>query len=153
MDIDYLSHHTEHMKTVADWVYNEFVVNSPRTASYERVLSNFQNTFDDRLPVTYVAVIDGICAGTVSIVTNDLKTQTARSPWLAAVFVRPAYRNRGLAAVLISRAHEDARRFGFSELYLRTEHAAPYYKRLGWEAVCEAADEYGIQTLVMKYTL
>jgi predicted N-acetyltransferase YhbS len=116
-------------------------------------VESFKDASDDRLPLRYAALIGGECAGTVSIVSNDLKTQDELSPWLAAVFVRPDFRSRGIAKALIRRASADAKRLGYGILYLRTEHAAGYYERLGWVHVRDADDEYGIHTSVYRYTL
>ncbi len=37
---------------------------------------------------------------------------------------------------------------GFDKLYLRTEHASRYYKRLGWEFIYQTIDEFGLETQV-----
>jgi thiamine pyrophosphokinase len=153
MIIDFLSRNPEHIETAARWIYDEFIAGTPRTASYERVLENLKGSGDTRLPLTYLALIGGECVGTVSVVMNDLKTQETLSPWLAAVVVRPDYRGRGIAEALIRRACADAKRLGYGILYLRTEYAGGYYKRLGWEHVCDTDDEYGIRTSVYRYQL
>lgn len=153
MVIDYLCKSPEHIETVARWIYNEFVLGTPRTASFDKILENLEAACDNRVPLRYVALVGGECAGTVSLVANDLKTQDELSPWIAAVYVRPDFRGRGFAAALIGRACADAKRLGYGIVYLRTEHAAGYYERLGWAHVRDTDDEYGIHTSVYRYTL
>lgn len=146
MFIDYLCRHPEYADTVAQWVYSDFVANSPRTATLDKITHNFRNTSEMAWPVTLVAIEDNCCVGTASIFGNDLKTQNILTPWLAAVFVAPEFRKRGIAATLIERASATAKELGYRVLYLRTEHTALYYERRGWEFVRHDVDECGIDT-------
>lgn len=150
MNIDYLCRHPEHADNVALWIYNEFVVNSPRIAALDTLKNRFQNTSETEWPITFIAIEGCQCVGTVSIVGNDLKTQNALTPWLASVIVSPEYRKRGIASTLINHACSAAKALGFEKIYLRTEHAAQYYERLGWVFVRHAVDEYGIDTDVYQ---
>lgn len=148
--IDYLCRHAEYADTVAQWIYSTFVINSPRTATLDKIVQNFKSTSETEWPVTFVAIEGGRCVGTVSIFGNDLKTQSELKPWLAAIIVSPEFRKQGIGSALISRACSVAKALGYGILYLRTEHAAQYYERLGWEFVGHAVDEYGIDTDVYK---
>lgn len=153
MDIDYLSRHPQYTETVAHLIYSAFVVNTPRTAKLDKITDNLRKAGETESPITFVAIENGQCVGTVSIFSNDLKTQSALSPWLAAVIVCPEFRNQGIASSLIKHACSVAKSLGFGVIYLRTEHAAQYYERLGWEYVRHTADEYGIETDVYKLNL
>jgi thiamine pyrophosphokinase len=153
MTIDYLSNRPEYIETVASWIFTEFVISTPRTAPYEKILRNFSNTHRSELPVTLVAIEDGECIGTVSVFMNDFKTQSQLTPWLAALYVVPEYRGRGVAKNLIGHVYFIAKQLKYRCLYLRTEHASGYYERLGWSFVCRATDEYGIETDVYKYLI
>jgi thiamine pyrophosphokinase len=153
MTIDYLCNHPEHIETVASWVYSEFVENIARKAPYKKILLNFSNTYMSELPVTLIALDNGECIGTVSIFHNDLKTQDELTPWLAALYVAPAHRNRGAAKKLIKRVYSIAKQLQYSCIYLRTEHASGYYKKLGWEFAFHTVDGCGIETDVYKHLI
>lgn len=151
--IDFLCRYPQYTDSVAGWIYSTFVVNSPRTATLDKIIQNLKKASETEFPITFVAIENRECIGTVSIFSNDLKTQSDLTPWLAAVIVRPEFRNRGVAAALIKHACGVAKSLGFSTIYLRTEHAAQYYERLGWEFICSAVDENGIETAVYKLSL
>lgn len=150
MYIDYLCNHSGHISTVTNWIYSEFVVKAKGTFSLDNLVEYFENTKLKSFPITLIAVIDGECVGTVSIFQNDLKTQSELTPWLASLYVNPYFRGRGIAKTLINKVQQIVKDLGFKELYLRTEHASEYYRRLGWEFVYKTHDEKGQETEVFK---
>jgi len=150
--IDYLCNCTEHINTVSKWIHSEFVVKTGGSLSLGEVVEYLSNTNTTTFPITLVAVIENQCVGTISIFENDLKTQKELTPWLASLYVSELYRGQGIAEKLINRVQEIIKELGFETLYLRTEHASEYYKRLGWEFVYKTKDEKGQETEVFKIT-
>jgi len=55
------------------------------------------------------------------------------------VLVSPEYRRQGIGSALCSRATEEARRLGVSDLYLFTFNKQGLYTRLGWSLLEEAS--------------
>ena len=84
---------------------------------------------------------NGQCVGTVSLVENDLKCRSI-TPWLAALIVRGDVRCCGIGQQLIGCVQELARQMGYSERYLRTEHASGYDRKRGWQYVETCEDLY-----------
>lgn len=153
MYIDYLCNHPEHINTVANWIYDEFVIKAKGTLSLGTVIEYFGNTQLKSFPITLIALVDGECTGTVSIFKNDLKTQRDLTPWLASLYVNPHYRGKGIAKELINKVQQVVKELGFKELYLRTEHTSEYYRRLGWNFVYKTHDEKGQETEVFKISI
>lgn len=153
MIIDYLCRHPQYIKKTAQWTYDEFIRNTPRTADFNRVLAHFSSTSQTAFPITYIALVNQQCAGTVSIVHNDLKTQSDLTPWLAALYVSPEMRCQGIAQQLIAEACRCAEALGYKALYLRTEHTSAYYRRLDWDFVYHTTDDVGIETDIFKMML
>lgn len=149
--VSYLCCHTEFIETVSHWIYTEFVGPTVRTTSLEQLKEHFSTTYTDKLPITLVCILDNQCAGTVSLFQNDLKSQEVLTPWLAALFVPPAYRSRGIAQKLITHVEQVAKILGYDAIYLRTEHAAGLYRQLGWEHLFDATDENNIKTSIFRY--
>jgi len=150
--VDNLNKHPELIPDVAGDVYDNFIRDSIDDTTYEQVLSAFHNCYENKLPVRMVAIVDNKCAGSVSLIENDLSCRNY-SPWLAAINVREQYRNNGIGEELVNRIKEAARVLGYKELFLRTEHASDYYRKLGWEYLESCDDEFGDKPDVFKISL
>lgn len=91
------------------------------------------------VPCVFVAHLDGKLAGTASLVADDeLPDAHEPGPWVAAVFVTPPARRKGVGEALVRAAVERAAELGFDEVYLYTESGVDWYEDLGWESVREA---------------
>ena len=73
--------------------------------------------------------------GTAGLVRDDLEARPDLTPWLAGVFVEPAFRGRGYATALIRRVETFARAASVPAMWLYTGTAEPFYARLGWRRV------------------
>ena len=142
----------EHIKTAAKWIYDEFIEGIRPGILLDMLIKGYNNSGKDKLPVTLVAIEDSFCAGVISLVANDLKVRE-HTPWLSSLYVRPAYRKKGIGEELVEAIKETARKLGYNELYLRTEHAQEYYIKLGWEEIETLTDEFGLITTVFKTEL
>jgi len=144
MKIEYLRDHIGFARTVAKWLHDEFVCGIRDDISYEYVLSSILECNKQALPIRLVALTEGKCAGTASLVFNDLKCRDY-TPWLAALYVEAGHRNQGIGLLLIDAVKDIARQLGYDKLYLRTEHASGYYRKLGWEFVETCIDSFNLQ--------
>lgn len=153
MQLAYLSDHPEYVSVVSQWVYEEFVVKENGTSPLEKSLEKFSHTYPDVFPVTLIALEGEVCAGTVTLYDNDLETQHELTPWLGSLYVPPEHRGRGIAKELIRQALSKTRSMGYPVLYLRTEHAAEYYRALGWVFVQKTKDERERKTEVFQFQL
>lgn len=57
----------------------------------------------DQIPLTLVASLNRCPVGTATLLAHDVETEEwpDLTPWLAAVYVMPEYRRRGVGAALI----------------------------------------------------
>ena len=150
MKIEYLSDNIAFAGQVARWIYDEFIENMRIGITYDEVLSNIKNCHKTELPIRLVAIVGEECAGTVSIVQNDLKCREY-TPWLAALYVDKAFRNHKIGERLISCVKDIVKDLGYSELYLRTEHASGYYRKLKWQFVESCEDHFNLKPDVFKF--
>jgi GNAT superfamily N-acetyltransferase len=74
-------------------------------------------------------------AGTVGLVRTDLEARPDLTPWLAGLFVKPAFRGRGYATALVRQVEAFARAASVPVLWLYTSTYEPFYLRLGWHRV------------------
>ncbi len=128
----------ESAKIIATWCFTEFEEANRdfdlySVNEYERdLLTNY--THCDRIPLTLVALTtDGIACGTISLDTNDLNSHLHLSPWMASLYVAPAFRGRGIATLLMCKLKAIAIILKISTLYLwTTQHHQNLYIKHGW---------------------
>jgi N-acetylglutamate synthase-like GNAT family acetyltransferase len=81
-----------------------------------------------------------------------MDSRRALSPWLAAVFVDPAYRRQGIGRRLCREVEARARRLEFEKLHLFTPDRERFYERMGWSTV--ERDVYrGQDVAIMEKTI
>ncbi len=71
--------------------------------------------------------------GTASLSHDDLASRRDLTPWLAGVFVEPAFRHRGYATALVRQVEAFASAASVQTLWLYTSTAEPLYAGLGWQ--------------------
>ena len=80
--------------------------------------------------------LDGetIVAG-LGVIENDFHDRKDLSPNVCAVYTDEAYREQGIAGLLLNTVVADLRIKGISPLYLVTDHTG-FYERYGWRFLC-----------------
>lgn len=85
------------------------------------------------LPVVLVAHDNGEFVGTASLIEDDeLPDAHEPGPWVAAVFVRDDYRQRGIGTQLVRQLVEQAAVRDIEKIYLYTENGMRWYESMGW---------------------
>ena len=88
------------------------------------------------IPAALVAAAGERFLGTVSLIDNDMDERPGFSPWIAARWVDPAHRRRGVGAALVRAAAARAFEAGFPTVYLcATPDNTPFYFPLGWQQI------------------
>lgn len=82
------------------------------------------------LPLTLVALSGEDLCGTVSL-RPEFAGQPG--PWVAALFVLPEHRDRGVAVRLIAAAEQEAKNQGIAAIYFGADDNSGMYGRPGWE--------------------
>lgn len=152
MNIEKLYDAVEMAEKVTKFIYDEFVSKSRSQFTFSDVLGYFKKTNNDKLPMTYVAIENSECIGTVSLFVNDLSTRMDLSPWLAPLVVRHDHRNRGIGEKLVNHALKEARSLGYKKLYLKTENKRGFYHKRGWKYIGQGVDKVGQETELYEYT-
>jgi GNAT superfamily N-acetyltransferase len=151
MKVKHLAEHPDAIPVLAAWVYDQWGHWMPPDTTPETLRREFsRRTVQGQIPETFVAVKDSEPVGTASLVVHDLAERKDLSPWLAAVYVAPDSRNRGIGSALVRAVMDEAMAFGAEELYLFTPDKMSFYSRLGWK-VLEHRKHHGTDVTVMMY--
>jgi len=151
MQIERLSQHKDCIKQLSRWHFDQWgqLTGAHTFDEYVRVLED--SATNGNLPMVLVAIVDGMLAGSATLLTCDLPIRNHLSPWLGQLFVAPQYRSNGIGSSLVRAATVEARSIGYGQLYLYTSGTLPlFYERLGW-SVLEKVDYLGKERSVLYY--
>lgn len=148
--IEHLADHVDAIPTLASWILEEWG-HSFADATFQELVSELERrAVPRRIPETFLALEGDRLVGTASIVAQDLPIRPELSPWLAAVYVVPECRNRGIGTMLARRAMLEAETLGLDKLYLFTPDRRDFYGGLGWH-VREHTAYRGVRVFIMQY--
>ena len=121
---------------ICDWYYNWLGIKN--NESIEEIKCTFEHSLcKNKLPQTFVALIDGEPAGMYQLsMSDDLNSRPDLYPWLINVYVDEKFRGRNVARELMNTVKENAKELGLIELYLYTKHIG-LYEKFGWKFIEE----------------
>jgi GNAT superfamily N-acetyltransferase len=148
LQIEHLLNHPERVRLVAGWIYNEFWRDKPgySVETFEHLLRQANDV--GKIPLSLLAIGDGEPAGTVNLVESDSPSRPSLHPWLAALYVEPRHRGRGIGRALCLALIAEARRPGVSRLYLGSDIPG-FYTALGAEVHEQLTDSF----FVMRFSI
>lgn len=132
MQILNLKEQPRHIAQLAAWHHHEWASLNPGRTLEQRIESMQSYLSDDLIPGTFIATGSNLM-GSAAIVANDMDTRPELTPWLASVFVAPAYRNQGIGSRLVTHVMQQVKAAGIARLYLFTPDRVSFYQRLGWQ--------------------
>ena len=121
---------------ICDWYYNWLGIKN--NESIEEIKCTFEHSLcKNKLPQTFVALIDGEPAGMYQLsMSDDLNSRPDLYPWLINVYVDEKFRGRNVARELMNTVKKNAKKLGLTELYLYTKHVG-LYEKFGWKFIEE----------------
>lgn len=138
------------LATCARWRAEAFSVLAHDGETERAALQAFVASGEGR--VALIATASGSPAGTCLLTPHEIEPNHDVAPWLAGLYVAPAYRRLGIGAVLVRAIEHQARLRGYSRLFLYTTSASAYYLRLGW-TILDRTVWKGFDTALMAIDL
>ncbi len=117
---------------VVDWNYTWWGKGAGK--SLEEVRCTMEHSLNtERLPQTFVALLDGEPVGMYQLsMSDDLNGRPDIYPWLINVYVDENFRKQNVCREMMNTVRENARKANLKELYLYTHHIG-LYEKFGWE--------------------
>ena len=107
---------------------------------------------DSVVPSMWLALEADQLLGTAAVLACDMDTRPELSPWLASVFVLPAFRRQGIGSTLALQVAHEVEAAGYPEIFLFTPDQESLYVRLGWRELSRE-DYRGSEVTVMVKAL
>ena len=147
--IEMLKEYPEYIDTVIDWLNDEFGNDNSRNF-YKGIVEH--SLLDDKLPITFIAIEDGILLGTVGIWRGDLLSRQELFPWLSALVVNSNCRNNGIGQKLQEHVLNYCKSNGYKEIFLYTD-LVDYYEKSGWILFDKGYEYVGSEVCIYKHIL
>lgn len=100
---------------------------------YEDAISNCIKA-DNDLPQWYLLEKENKIIGCAGLITNDFISRGDLYPWVCALFIDKMERGKAYSSLLLNKAKADAKKLGFNNLYLCTNHVG-FYEKYGFKYI------------------
>ncbi|MGG5357639.1 MULTISPECIES: GNAT family N-acetyltransferase [unclassified Enterococcus] len=128
-------------KDSSNWLdYAEKIAEKDWAAADYLAKNMRQGKFADWEAVIIVEEKDRL-AGFCSIVKHDIVDTIDYQPYIATVYVDPAFRGQNLSEKIVSYAEKELKKQGFEKIYIVTQ-LVDFYEKLGYQKIGEANDRF-----------
>ena len=139
----------EFLDTVAERIWRAWWRDSGHPLDYIAGRLRDENLNADPIPFALIAHDGTEFLGTSSLIKADLAERPQFSPWVAAVWVEPQARRRGIGAALVDRATQDCFALGVARAYLCARpQRSGFYESLGWIPIERGVGPYRLSVFI-----
>ena len=104
------------------------------------------------LPQWYILKKSGKTIGCAGLITNDFISRGDLYPWVCALFIEKNERGNAYSSLLLNKAKIDARKSGFKNLYLCTDHIG-FYEKFGFKYIGQGYHPWGEESRIYEIEL
>ncbi|MCZ4091962.1 GNAT family N-acetyltransferase [Sinorhizobium psoraleae] len=110
-----------------------------------------ENLGSGPLPLAIVAHRGSTFVGTASVIASDMEERPQYTPWVAAVWVDPAFRRQGIGGTIVGHAARAAFAAGADTAYLCAVPAkSAFYQGLGWSLHEQDVGDHRLDVFTLK---
>lgn len=106
----------------------------------------------DSLPQWYLLEKSGEIIGCAGLITNDFISRVDLYPWICAVYIDEKHRGNAYSTLLLDKAKYDAKKAGFSYIYLSTSHVG-YYEKYDFKYIGQGYHPWGEESRIYEFQL
>jgi N-acetylglutamate synthase-like GNAT family acetyltransferase len=139
--------HPEYMEQAITYFQNKWADENSMKV-YEDCIAHSITT-DSPLPIWYLMVEESEVIGCAGLITNDFISRGDLWPWICAIYIEERYRGKSLGKEFLSRAKTDAKKAGFTKVYLCTDHAG-YYEKYGFTYIGDGYHPWGSSSRIYE---
>jgi GNAT superfamily N-acetyltransferase len=132
------------------YIQNKWATETSRMV-YEDCITHAITT-SNPLPQWYLLEDESGIIGCAGLITNDFISRMDLYPWVCAVFIDEPHRGKAYGALLLEQAKRDAKKGGFSHLYLCTDLVG-YYEKYGFTYIGTGYQPWGRALRIYGTTL
>lgn len=118
---------------------------------YEDCIKHSINALQ-HLPQWYLLQKDNEIIGCAGLITNDFISRIDLYPWVCAIFIDEQHRGHGYAGLLIEKAKQDSRAFGFKHLNLCTDLVG-FYEKYGFTYIGQGYHPWDEESRIYQLAL
>lgn len=118
---------------------------------WEDCIKNCVNS-DSLLPQWYLLIDNNKILGCAGLIPNDFISRMDLIPWLCSLYIEEEFRGNKYSYMLVEHIEKEAKKLGFSYLYLCTEHIG-FYEKLGFEFVGIGYHLWGNKSRIYKISI
>ncbi|MCX7657103.1 MAG: GNAT family N-acetyltransferase [Oscillospiraceae bacterium] len=150
MQIIGLREHPEYLDKAIHFIFSKWG-NVNNYLCYHDCIEHSIN-IENPLPRWYLLEDNGEIIGCAGLLINDFISRMDLFPWLSSLYVDEGRRGNSLGSLLINHIKEDAKKAGFSTLYLGTEHIG-YFEKFGFQHIGTGYHPWGDSSRIYKIEL
>lgn len=137
----------ESMQKIFEYVFSKW--GSEKTYNlYKDCISHCAVPF----PNWYLLIDEEKPIGCAGLISNDFISRIDLYPWLCALYIEREYRGKAYGSLLIERIKTDAKKLGFKNLYLCTDHIG-YYEKYGFSYIGDGYHPWGESSRIYEAKL
>ncbi len=133
MRVEDLFHHLEYLEEVATLTEQEWGTYQTALEFQEKVQRKMNRILENQNHPSYAKLIlldQSNLIGFISLFPSDGEERSDLSPWYATMYVKEEYRGHGYSKILNDALKAEAKRRGFTKIYLKSS-LKNYYEKFG----------------------